>query len=417
MLKRKLINLYKLYLEARLMNLQLSKKHSEIAPSVTLFVDAKAKEMQAKGINVIGFGVGEPDFRTPENIRKRAIYSIENESLGYTPASGLLKLKEAVCKKLKEDNGLEYRPEHIIISNGAKHSLYNIFQAVCNTGDEVIIPAPYWVSYPEMVKMADSIPVFIDCLEENEFKLNINDLKKAITEKTKAIILNSPSNPTGAVYTREELEAIAKVAVEHNILVVSDEIYEKLVYDDTKHTSIASLNEDIKNLTIVVNGMAKAYAMTGWRIGYTASSAEIAKIMGNIQSHSTSNPNTIAQYASMEALLGDQTPLEEMRIAFDERRKYMVDRINQIPGLSCIVPKGAFYIMMNISEYIGKEYNGSKINGSLDFADLLLENANVAIVPGAAFGVDKLMRISYANSMENIKEGLTRLENFVRTVK
>ncbi|QUH26347.1 pyridoxal phosphate-dependent aminotransferase [Serpentinicella alkaliphila] len=399
------------------MNIQLSRKHNDIAPSVTLFVDAKAKEMQAKGINVIGFGVGEPDFRTPENIRKRAIYSIENENLGYTPASGLQKLKEAICDKLKLDNGLEYKMEHIIVSNGAKHSLYNAFQAICNPGDEVIIPSPYWVSYPEMVKMADAIPVFIDCPEEKEFKLDIKDLKNAITSKTKAMILNSPSNPTGSVYTKEELEEIAKVAVEKNIIVISDEIYEKLIYDDATHVSIASLNDRIKDLTIVVNGMAKAYAMTGWRIGYTASNAQIAKIMGNIQSHATSNPNTIAQYASIEALSGDQTAIENMRLAFDERRKYMVDRINKIPGLSCIVPKGAFYIMMNISQYIGKEFNGNKIKGSLDFADLLLEHAHVAIVPGAAFGVDQLMRISYANSMDNIKEGLTRLENFLPQLK
>lgn len=395
------------------MNIQLSKKNLSISPSVTLSIDAKAKQMKAEGINVISFGVGEPDFRTPDNIREAAIQAIENRAIGYTPASGLLELKKAICEKLQNENNLSYQPENIIISNGAKHSLFNVFQAICNPGDEVIIPVPYWVSYPELVKMADATPIYVECNEENQFKLKKEDLLAAITAKTKAIILNSPSNPTGSVYSKEDLEEIAEVAVKNNLIVVSDEIYEKLVYDGEKHISIASLNDEIKERTVVINGMSKGYAMTGWRIGYTASAVEIAKIMGNIQSHATSNPNTVAQYASIEGLKGDQTSVEKMRNAFDERRKYMVDRINQINDLSCITPKGAFYVMMNISKWLGKEVKGHVIKNSIDFAEILLENAKVAIVPGLAFGADEFMRLSYATSLENIKEGLDRIDNFL----
>ena len=399
------------------MTLELSRKYENISPSITLQIAAKAKEMKDRGINVISFGVGEPDFRTPENIRQSAIYSIENDNLGYTPASGLPSLKKAICEKLKRDNNLDYGVENIVVSNGGKHSLYNVILAICNPLDEVIIPTPYWVSYPEMVKMADGVPVYLNCPQENDFKFHIEDLKKAISKKTKALILNSPSNPTGAVYSREELEEIAKIVVENNIYVISDEIYEKLVYGEAEHISIASLNEDIKKHTIVVNGMAKAYAMTGWRIGYTACSKELTQMMANIQSHATSNPNTIAQYASIEALSGDQAKIEEMRLVFDGRRRYMVDRINNIDKLSCPEPKGAFYIMINISDCIGKNIKGFTINGSLDFADALLESENVAIVPGIAFGDDKLIRISYANSIENIEEGLNRIEKFIKKLK
>lgn len=395
------------------MKIKLSEKNQKIAASVTLAIDAKAKAMQAQGINVISFGVGEPDFNTPENIIKAAVEAMEKGLTRYTAASGYPKFKEAICKKLKEDNHLDYTPDQIIVSNGAKHSLYNALQAICNPGDEVIIPVPYWVSYVELVRMSDAVPVFVECTEENEFKLKKEDLEAALTEKTKAIILNSPSNPTGSVYTREELEVIADFAVANNIIVIADEIYEKLVYDGAEHISIASLNEDIKDLTIVVNGMSKAYAMTGWRIGYTASNKEIAKIMGNVQSHATSHPNTIAQYASIEALLGDNSSVVKMCEAFDERRKYMVERINQMEGVSCITPKGAFYVMMNISKLIGKEIKGRKINGSMDLSELLLDEAQVAVVPGIAFGVDQFIRLSYANSMENIKAGLDRIEAII----
>lgn len=393
------------------MNIKLSEQKLSISPSVTLSIDAKTKQMRADGIDVISFGVGEPDFKTPENIRNKAIDLIQKGTIGYTAASGLPELKRTICDKLKRDNNLSYHPDDIIVSNGAKHSLFNAFQAICNPGDEVIIPIPYWVSYPEIVKMASAIPIFVECSEKNEFKLKKEDLLSAITSKTKAIMLNSPSNPTGAVYSKSELEEIAEIAIKNNIIVVSDEIYEKLVYDGETHTSIASLNQAIKEKTIVINGMSKGYAMTGWRIGYTASSRSIAKIMGNFQSHTTSNPNTIAQYASIEGLGGDQSSVEKMKKAFDARRKYMVNRINQIEGLSCIVPKGAFYVMMNISGLIGKEIYGKVITNSIDLADIILENANVAIVPGIAFGSDEFVRLSYATSLENIELGLNRIAN------
>lgn len=392
------------------MNITLSKKAQNVSPSITLAIDSKAKQMKADGINVISFGVGEPDFSTPSNVKNAGIDAINKNFTTYTPASGLPQLKQAICDKLKTDNNLDYKPENIVVSNGAKHSLYNIFQAICNPGDEVIIPVPYWVSYPDMVKMADANPVFVNCTEDNEFKIKVEDLLKVITSKTKAIILNSPSNPTGSVYSKAELEELAKIAVEHDIFIVADEIYEKLVYGDEKHISIASINSEIKDLTIIVNGMSKGYAMTGWRIGYTASHVTIAKAMGNMQSHATSNPNTIAQHASIEALKGDQSSVEEMRVAFDERRQYMVKRINEIKGLSCITPKGAFYVMMNIKKVLGSTINGVTINNSMDLSELLLGKANVAVVPGVAFGTDEFVRLSYATSMENIKEGLDRID-------
>lgn len=394
------------------MESELSKKSREISPSVTLAITAKAKKMKADGIDVISFSAGEPDFKTPDHIRKAAIEIIEKETIGYTASAGLPELKNAICCKLREDNNLEYSPENIVVSNGAKHSLFNIFQAICNPGDEVIISVPYWVSYPAMVKMADAKPVFVETLEDNGFKYTVESLKKAITEKTKAIILNSPNNPTGTIYTEKELKEIAKIAVENNIYVISDEIYEKLIYEGN-HVSIAAFGEDIKKLTIVINGMSKAYAMTGWRIGYLAADKEIAQIITNIQSHATSNPNTIAQYASIEALKGDQEPIEQMVKAFDERRKYMVDRINSIDNLSCRMPKGAFYVMVNISELIGKNLNGYNIGGSMDFAEYLLNTAEVAVIPGIGFGTDNYVRLSYATSLDNIKEGLKRIKKAI----
>ncbi|MEJ8553274.1 pyridoxal phosphate-dependent aminotransferase [Tepidibacter sp. Z1-5] len=396
--------------------MELSIKHSNISSSLTLAISAKAKKMQEDGIKVISFSVGEPDFNTPENIRNKAIDVIKNNNIGYTAASGMPTLKDAICKKLKVDNELSYNPKEIIVSNGAKHSLYNIFQAICNPEDEVIISSPYWVSYPELVKMAGAKPILIECEEDNDFKYNINDLKKNITNKTKAIILNSPSNPTGSVYTLDELKEIAKLAVENNIIVISDEIYEKLIYDNQKHISIASLNENIKELTIVVNGLSKCCAMTGWRIGYTASNEKIATIMSNIQSHATSNPNTIAQYAAIEALEGDQSTVDYMRNEFDERRKKMVELINDIPNISCNMPKGAFYVMVNISKVIGKKLGNYNIQNSMDFANYLLENSHVAVVPGIAFGNDNYIRLSYATSQENIREGLNRIKKALSNI-
>jgi len=339
------------------MGYNLSKKGLDISPSVTLEITAKAKEMRAKGIDVISFGAGEPDFNTPENIRKEAIRAIEEGLTRYTPASGIMELKKAVCDKFKRDNNLEYEPENIVISNGAKHSIFNALMAILNPGDEVIIGVPYWVSYPELVKIAGGNPVYINTVEENEFKFTVKDLERVKTNNTKAIILNSPSNPTGSIYSREELEEIAKWAVENKVFVISDEIYEKLVYDD-EHVSIASLNDDIKNLTIVINGMSKAYSMTGWRIGFLAANKEIAKVISNIQSHTTSNPCSISQYASVVGLNEDQSAVEEMRKQFKKRRDYMVEVINSIDGLSCRKPKGAFYIMVNIKELKGKVIKG-----------------------------------------------------------
>ena len=390
----------------------IAKKASGISPSSTLAIDAKFKSMKAQGLDVVGFGAGEPDFDTPQHIKDAAIAAINQGKTKYTPASGTLELKQAICRKFKRDNGLDYEPANIVVSNGAKHSLVNVFMAICDPGDEVIIPAPYWVSYPEMVKIADGVPVILPTKEENDFKFSIEDLKAVITPKTRAIIINSPSNPTGMVYTEEELRAIAQVAVEHDIYVVSDEIYEHLTYEG-KPVSIATFGDAIKDLTIVVNGVSKTYAMTGWRIGYTASNAALAKVMGNVQSHATSNPNTIAQAAAVAALDGPTETVEMMRSAFLERRNYMVERINRMDGVSCLCPHGAFYVLMNISKLIGKEIAGCTIGGSDDFANAFLEKANVAVVPGSGFGADGYVRWSYATSMESIKEGLDRLEKFL----
>jgi len=394
--------------------MNLSKKAISISPSSTLAIDAKAKKMKADGVDVIGFGAGEPDFDTPNHIKEAAIKAINSGFTKYTPASGTLELKQAICRKFKRDNNLEYTPANIVISNGAKHSLVNAFQAICNPGDEVIIPAPFWVSYPEMVKLADGVPVIMNTTEEEGFIFTIEKLKAHITDKTRAIVMNSPSNPTGMIYSKELLEAVADLAVEKGIYIISDEIYENLIYGGFKHVSIASFNDKIKDLTIVVNGVAKSYAMTGWRIGYTASNAKIAEIMGNVQSHATSNPNSIAQKATEAALDGPQDEVYTMVEEFGKRRDYMVERINSIKGLSCIKPNGAFYVMMNISEYIGKELHGVVIKGSDDFANLLLEKANVALVPGSGFGTDIHVRLSYATSLKNITEGLNRIENFLK---
>ena len=394
------------------MSLNLSEKGLKISPSVTLEITAKAKAMKADGIDVISFGAGEPDFNTPENIREEGIKAIEDGLTRYTPASGIVELKEAVCKKFKKDNNLDYKNNNIVISSGAKHSISNALMAILNPLDEVVIAVPYWVSYPEMVKISGGVPVYVHTKEENDFKFSVSDLDAVLSNKTKAIILNSPSNPTGSIYSKEELITIADWAVKNNVYVISDEIYERLVYNG-EHISIASLNEEIKNQTIVINGMSKAYAMTGWRIGYAAANDEIAKIMSNIQSHTTSNPCSISQYASVVGLLGDQSKVEEMRIQFEKRRDYMSDTINNIEGLSCKKPKGAFYIMVNITQVKGRVIKGVKINSSLDFAKVLLDEAKVAVIPGIGFGDDDFIRLSYATSTENIEEGLKRIKNLL----
>ncbi len=393
--------------------MEISKKFKAISPSPTLLIDSKFKQMKAEGMDVVGFGAGEPDFDTPQHIKEAAINAINEGFTKYTPASGTLELKKAICEKFLSDNGLSYLPENIVVSNGAKHSLINTFGAILNPGDEVIIPAPYWVSYPEMVKYCDGVPVVLYTKEENGFKFSAEDFKASITDKTRAIVLNSPSNPTGMVYTREELKAIAEVAVENNIYVVSDEIYEYLVYDGAEHVSIASLGDKIKDLTIIINGVSKTYAMTGWRIGYTASNATIAKAMSNVQSHTTSNPNSIAQAATVAALKGPKDDLEMMIKAFDERRKYMADRINSIDGVSCLTPKGAFYVMMNISALKGKKIAGRVIETADDFAGVFLDEELVAVVPGNGFDAPDYVRWSYATSLDNIKEGIDRLERLL----
>lgn len=390
----------------------ISVKASGISPSPTLAIDSKFKEMKANGEDVVGFGAGEPDFDTPQHIKDAAIAAINAGFTKYTPAAGTVALRKAVADKFLRDNGLSYTAANIVISNGAKHSLVNAFMAICNPGDEVLVPAPFWVSYPEMIKLADGVPVVVKTKEENDFKATVDDFKEVLTDKTKAIVLNSPSNPTGMVYTKEELKAIADFAVENNIYVISDEIYEKLIYEG-EHVSIASFNEKIKDLTIVINGVSKTYAMTGWRIGFAAANEKIAKAMANIQSHAASNPNSIAQAAALAALEGGEEEVERMRRHFMRRRDFMVETINKIDGVSCKNPHGAFYIMMNISELAGKEYYGKIINNADDFAELFLEVARVAVVPGTGFGADMYVRWSYATGMDNIVEGLERLKKFL----
>ena len=391
----------------------LSKKISEVSPSSTLAIDSKFKAMKAEGIDVVGFGAGEPDFDTPDYIKEAAIRAIQEGKTKYTPASGTLELRKAICEKFQRENGLTYTPDQIIVSNGAKHALVNTFMAILNPGDEVIVPAPFWVSYPEMVKIADGVPVILYTKEEDNFKFTAAQLEAAITDKTRAIILNSPSNPTGMVYTEEELKAIAEVAVKHNIYVVSDEIYEHLIYEG-KHVSIASFGEEIKDLTIIINGVSKTYAMTGWRIGYSAANKEVTKVMTNLQSHASSNPNSIAQAATVAALSGGYEEIEAMKKEFAARRNYMVERLNAIEGLSASMPQGAFYVLMNISKIKGRTLAGVTINTSDDLANVLLEKAKLALVPCSGFGTDDYMRWSYATSMENIKEGIDRLENFLK---
>jgi aspartate aminotransferase len=394
----------------------ISKRARAISPSMTLTIDAKAKQMKAEGIDVIGFGAGEPDFDTPDFIKEAAIKAINEGFTKYTPVSGILELKEAVCQKLKQDNCLNYDVSQILISCGAKHSLFNAIFTLCDDGEEVIIPAPYWVSYEELVKMAGATPVILNDLpEENGFKLAAQRLREAITPRTKMLILNSPCNPTGAVYEKQELEELAEVIVEHKIFVISDEIYEKIIYDNKKHYSIAALHPEIADLTIVINGVSKSYAMTGWRIGYAAGPKEVIKAMSNVQSHATSNPTSIAQKAALAAISGQQHCVTEMVVAFDSRRRYIVERLNNIKETSCPMPHGAFYVFPNVSNLCGsgKSFNGKPITDSFALTEFLLNEAKVAVVPGDAFGAPGYLRLSYATSDKNIKNGLDRIEKAV----
>ena len=392
---------------------ELSCLASQVQASSTMAIDALAKQMKADGVDVIGFGAGEPDFNTPEHIKAAAIQAITGNVTRYTPASGTVELKKAVCARMKADCGVDYKPTQVVVSSGAKHCVYIALRALVNPGDEVILPAPFWVSYLELIKMVGAQPVVVTAQESAGFKMSAQQLRDAITPKTKALILNNPSNPTGMVYSREELEAIAQVCLEHDVYIIADEIYYSLLYDGVKFTSVASLGEEVRKHTILINGVSKAYAMTGWRIGYALADEAVAKVMGNYLSHSTGSPCAISQAASVAALNGPQDEVETMRQAFEARRDYIVERMNRIPGVSCIKPEGAFYVMMNIEQLLGKTICGETIHTCDDFSSAFLKHGLVATVPCSGFGAPNFVRWSYATSMENIQKGLDRLEQFL----
>lgn len=392
----------------------ISEKARRIAPSATLAMDAKAKALKAQGISVVSFAAGEPDFDTPLPIRDAMKEAMDQNMTRYTPVSGTAELKDAIIHRFEEDHGLHYDPQEIIVSNGAKHSLYTLFQTILDPGDEVIIPTPCWVSYPEMVRMAGGMPIFVEMKKEHGFVPTNGEILAAITPRTKAFLLTSPNNPTGCVWNRKQMENVMQLAVEHDFFIVSDEIYEKLLYTGEKPCSIASLSEEAKAHTLVVNGVSKSYAMTGFRIGYTAGPRDVIKAMTNYQSQSTSAPNSAAQHAAAVALRGDQSCVETMRQAFQQRRDRIVERINAIPGLSCNKPDGAFYVMMDVRPLLGKRLDGQVIATSSDFANALLEKQHAVIVPGESFLADGFCRLSYATSMEAIEDGMNRLANFVK---
>jgi aspartate aminotransferase len=387
--------------------MEISNRATRLTPSITLSIDSKAKAMKAEGLDVCGFGAGEPDFDTPDYIKTAAIEALQAGFTKYTPSSGIPELRQAISEKLAADNQLSYRAGQIVVTSGAKQACYNAILATCQPNDEVIIPAPYWVSYPEMVKLAGAEPVIIPTMERNSWKMRAEDFENAMTPRTKMLIMNSPCNPTGSLYTEEELRAIVDVAAEEDIYILSDEIYEKLIYDDAKHVSIASLSKEAYDLTLTVNGFSKSYAMTGWRLGYLAAPEAVAKAVDSIQSHCTSHPASFVQRAGLAALKGDQQAVADMREEFDMRRNYMFDRISKIPNVTAIKPQGAFYILVNISQ-LGLT--------SQNFADRLLSKANVAVVPGVAFGDDRTVRLSYATSIDVIKKGLDRFQDFCRTL-
>jgi aspartate aminotransferase len=393
--------------------MRLSDRIGRIKPSPTLAITAKAKNMVAKGIDVISFGAGEPDFDTPNNIKDKAIEAIREGFTRYTPPGGTDELKEAIRDKLLRDNGLSYDLSQIVVNCGAKHTLYNLAQAFFNRGDEAIIPAPYWVSYPDIVTLAEAKPVIVETSQDQGFIMTPEDFKKAITPRTKAVVINSPANPTGAFYSKEELVKIGEIARKKEILIISDDIYEKILYDGRKFVSIVSILPEMKGLTVVVNGVSKTYAMTGWRIGYAAGPQEIIGAITKIQSQSTSNPTSIAQKAAIEALRGPQDSVAMMTKEFEKRRKYMVDELNNIAGVSCFNPRGAFYLFPNFSAFYGRSFQGKTINNSLDLTDYLLDTARVAVVAGVAFGADNFIRISFAASMETIREGVKRIKEAV----
>lgn len=394
---------------ARRMEFQLAGRVKSLTPSTTLAITAKAKELKSQGLDVIGLGAGEPDFNTPQHIIDAAVESMNQGQTKYTPAAGLPSLKKEIIKKFQQDQGIEYNPNEIIVGSGAKHVLYTLFQVLLDDGDEVIIPTPYWVSYPEQVKLAGGVPVYLEGAEANEFKITPEQLEGVITDKTKAVIINSPSNPTGMLYSEEELLALGEVCLKHNILIISDEIYEKLVYGNSKHVSIAQISKELKEQTIIVNGVSKSHSMTGWRIGYAAGNKEIIEAMTNLASHSTSNPTTTAQYGAIAAYAGSQEAVEVMRQAFEARLNQIYDKLVQIPGISCIKPQGAFYLFPNVKKVV--ELTGYT---SVDeFSTALLEEALVAVVPGSGFGANDNMRLSYATSLELLEAAVERIHQFV----
>lgn len=396
----------------------ISKRVANIAPSLTLEITAKAKKLKSEGVSVIGFGAGEPDFNTPDYIVEAAKKALDIGFTKYTPASGMAELKAAVCEKFEQDNGLKYLPEQIVISSGAKSSLFHAISALVDDGDEVVLPAPYWLTYPELIGLAGGVTVAVNADASTEYKMTAEMLESAITDKTKLVIINSPNNPTGAVYSESELKDLAKVIERHGLYVISDEIYEKLIYDGEKHYSIAAVNDYMKEHTVVVNGMSKSFSMTGWRIGYLAAPIKIAKAISNMQSHTTSNACSIAQYASVAALTDSRGKdfIANMQKVFDERRKLMVSTLKNIDGIKVIEPKGAFYVFIDVSAFYGKTFDGEVINGSMSFAKSALKRG-VALIPGVAFGRDDCIRLSYAISEKDIIEGLSRIEKFVKEIK
>jgi aspartate aminotransferase len=395
----------------------VSNRIEKMTPSVTLAQSAKIADLRKQGIEIIGFNVGEPDFNTPANIIAKAEEAYRIGFTKYTPASGMLELREEICKKFKNDYGLEYTPKDVLVSAGAKQSLTNALMAIVNPGDEVLVPTPCWVSYVEMIKLADGIPVLVAMDEENGFELDVDKIAAKVTEKTRAIMINSPNNPTGAVYKREDLEKLGKLAIEKNFYIISDEVYEKLVYDGEPNCCTASISPEIKEKTITINGVSKSYAMTGWRIGFAVGPSDVIKAMTDYQGHTTTSPNSPAQYASVEALANSDESIEKMRQEFDRRRLYIVERLNSMEGIKCNLPAGAFYVMPNIKSFYGKTYNDYVINNSRDMSDYLLEEARIAVVTGDAFEAPDNLRISYSNSMENLKNGMTRMEEALKKLK
>lgn len=395
----------------------ISKIAASVSPSATLAVNALAKKMRAEGKDVIGFGTGEPDFATPDRICYAGIRAICNGQTKYTPAAGTISLRKAICERLKADYNLAYDETQVVVASGAKHSVYLALAVLVDPGDEVILPAPYWVSYYEMIRLVGGTPVGVTAGEDQNFKITAEQLEAAITEKTKAVMINNPSNPTGAIYTKEELRALADVCVRHDLFIIADEIYDKLIYDGASFTSIPTLGEEIKAHTILINGVSKTYSMTGWRVGYAAAEKPIASAMSSYASHSTGAPATMAQDAAQEALEGPQDEVETMRQVFEQRRNYLVSRMNSMDGVSCLVPNGAFYVMMNLEQLFGKTIDGELIETADDFARLFLEKSMVAVVSCTAFGAPSFVRWSYATSMENIQKGMDRLEQFLAKVK